>query len=87
MAALSAVLWSAFTAAGAIVAFAQRGSGDGQWREYGSDAGSTRYSTLDQINEKNVKDLKIAWRWKSQNFGRRPDFNWEVTPLMIRGVL
>src|SRR5262249_22096044 len=24
---------------------------------------------------------------KSQNFGRRPDFNWEVTPLMVGGVL
>src|SRR5206468_1496316 len=39
------------------------------------------------LGQKNVKDLAVAWRWKSQNFGRRPDFNWEVTPLMINGVL
>ena len=29
----------------------------------------------------------MAWRWKSENFGRAPDFNWEVTPLMVGGVL
>ena len=29
----------------------------------------------------------MVWQWKSQNFGKRPDFNWEVTPLMVGGVL
>ncbi|MEQ1869254.1 MAG: pyrroloquinoline quinone-dependent dehydrogenase [Vicinamibacterales bacterium] len=59
----------------------------GEWRYYASDAASTKYSPLDQINKDNVKDLKIAWRWKSDNLGPRPEFNWEVTPLMIGGVL
>src|SRR5437016_4052675 len=58
-----------------------------EWRYYGGDAGSTKYSPLDQIDAGNVKNLRIAWRWKAQNFGRRPEFNWEVTPLMIGGVL
>ena len=31
-----------------------------EWRYYGGDAGSTKYSPLDQINAANVKDLKIA---------------------------
>jgi quinoprotein glucose dehydrogenase len=66
---------------------AQRGAVDGEWRYYGGDAGNTKYSPLDQINETNVKDLKIAWRWKSDNFGPRPDFNLEATPLKIGGVL
>ncbi len=66
---------------------AQQGAKNGEWRYYGGDAGSTKYSPLDQINATNVKDLQIVWRWKSQNFGRRPDINWEVTPLMIGGVL
>src|ERR1700730_2946454 len=65
----------------------QSGARNGEWRYYGGDAGSTKYSPLDQINASNAKDLKIAWRWKSENFGRRPEFNWEVTPLMIGGVL
>jgi len=66
---------------------AQQGAKNGEWRYYGGDAGTTKYSPLDQINAQNVKDLKIVWQWKAQNFGKRPDFNWEVTPLMVNGVL
>jgi len=70
-----------------LPASAQYGAKDGEWRFYGGDAGTTKYSPLDQVNATNVKDLKIVWEWKSQNFGRRPDFKWEVTPLMAGGVL
>jgi quinoprotein glucose dehydrogenase len=65
----------------------QYGVKNGEWRYINGDAGSTRYSELDQINEKNARDLRIAWTWKSENFGTRPDFNWEVTPLMVKGTL
>ena len=68
-------------------AHAQQGATKGEWRFYGGDAGSTKYSPLDQINASNVKQLEIAWRWKAENFGPRPDYNWEATPLMIGGVL
>lgn len=71
----------------ALSADAQQGARNGEWRYYGGDAGTTKYSSLDQIDASNVKDLKIVWQWKAQNFGRRPDFNWEVTPLMVHGVL
>ena len=71
----------------AAPSFAQQGAKNGEWRFYGGDAGTTKYSSLDQINAANVKDLKVVWQWKSQNFGKRPDFNWEVTPLMVGGVL
>jgi quinoprotein glucose dehydrogenase len=66
---------------------AQQGATKGEWRFYGGDAGSTKYSPLDQINPSNVKQLEIVWRWKAENFGPRPDYNWEVTPLMAGGVL
>jgi quinoprotein glucose dehydrogenase len=66
---------------------AQQGAANGEWRYYGGDAGTTKYSPLDQINASNVKQLQIVWRWKAENFGPHPDFNWEVTPLMIGGVL
>lgn len=66
---------------------AQKGATNGEWRYYGGDAGSTKYSPLDQINASNVKQLEIAWRWKAENFGPRPDYNWEVTPLMVGGIL
>ena len=66
---------------------AQSGAPIREWRYYGSDAHSTKYSPLDQINRDNVKQLQIAWRWQALNFGPRPDLNWEVTPLMVHGVL
>ena len=32
-----------------------------EWSTIGGDWGATRYSTLNQINTKNVKNLKAAW--------------------------
>jgi quinoprotein glucose dehydrogenase len=66
---------------------AQHGAANGEWRYYGGDAGNTKYSPLDQIDAKNVKELEIVWRWKADNFGPAPDYNWEVTPLMVGKVL
>jgi quinoprotein glucose dehydrogenase len=65
----------------------QSGAKNGEWRFYGGDSGSTKYSPLDQINKENVKDLRIAWRWKAQNFGPTSELNMEATPLMVGGVL
>ena len=66
---------------------AQQGKQGDEWRFYGGDAGSTKYSPLDQINAENVSELEIVWRWKANNFGPRPDNNWQATPLMANGVL
>ena len=77
----AALLWMTMPASG------QSGAKDGEWRHYGGDAGSTKYSPLDQINKSNVKNLRIVWRWKADNFGPRLDFNYEATPLMVGGVL
>ena len=68
-------------------ALAQSGTAGGEWRYYGADAQSTKYSPLDQINRDNVGKLQVAWTWKAQNFGPRADPNYEVTPLMVHGVL
>ena len=82
-----AILTSTLTVLVCSCLHAQQGTKNGEWRYYGGDSGTTKYAPLDQINAGNAKELKIAWQWKSQNFGRRPDFNWEVTPLAIGGVL
>ncbi|HYL39274.1 MAG TPA: pyrroloquinoline quinone-dependent dehydrogenase [Bryobacteraceae bacterium] len=68
-------------------AAAQYGAKNGEWRTYGGDLGSTRYSPLDQINAANFKDLEVAWRFKADNLGPRPEFNFEGTPLMVNGVV
>src|SRR6266404_1996385 len=65
----------------------QTGTKNGEWRTYGGDLGSTRYAPLDQIDAGNFKNLQVAWRFKTEILGRRPDFNFEATPLMINGVL
>jgi quinoprotein glucose dehydrogenase len=70
-----------------IVPFASALAQSGEWRYYGGDAHSTKYSPLDQINRDNVGKLQVAWTWKAQNFGPRADPNYEVTPLMVHGVL
>ncbi len=77
---LASLLW-------ASPATAQYGAKEGEWRFYGGDAGSTKYSALGQIDRNNVNDLQIAWRWRAENFGPRPEFYYRATPLMIDGVL
>ena len=60
----------------------------GEWRSYGNNEGSTRYSPLDQINRDNVKNLQVAWTWKFDNFGTPAEtVTTETTPLMVNGVL
>ena len=65
----------------------QTGAPNGEWRTYGGDLGNTRYSPLDQISATNFKSLEVAWRFKTDNLGPRPEFNLEGTPLMANGVL
>ncbi len=60
---------------------------NGEWRTYGGDLGSTRYSPLDQINAANFSKLQVAWRFRTDVLGARPDFLLQTTPLMINGVL
>lgn len=68
-------------------------SSSGEWHYYGGDAGSTKYSPLDQINRANVGELKIAWSWDSPDQplqkGHRmlSSFAYETTPLMVKGTL
>ncbi|MEO8316288.1 MAG: PQQ-binding-like beta-propeller repeat protein [Pseudomonadota bacterium] len=58
-----------------------------EWLHHRGDAGSQNYSALDQIDRSNVKRLKVAWRWRSDNFGASIYPNYEATPLMAGGVL
>ena len=68
-------------------AAAQQGAPDGEWPSYGGDLGHTRYSGLDQIDADNFSDLEVAWRFKTENLGPRPEFIFQSTPLMVDGVL
>ena len=65
----------------------------GEWRYYGADAHSSKYSPLTQINRNNVRNLRVAWRWSPpdnallklrKGGGVGPN---ESTPIMVRGTI
>src|SRR5277367_346399 len=59
----------------------------GDWPYYTADEKGTKYSPLDQINSANFGKLEPAWRFKTDNFGTRPEFKLEGTPLAVNGIL
>ena len=60
---------------------------DGEWAWYTADMAGTKYRPLDQINASNFNKLEIAWRFKTDNLGSRPEYKLEGTPLMVNGSL
>ena len=61
---------------------AQPSPKNGEWPSYNADIRGTRYSPLDQITGTNFNKLEIAWRFKTDNLGPRPEYKLEGTPIM-----
>ncbi len=59
----------------------------GEWPSYGGDPRGSRYSPLDQIGAANFSSLEVAWRFKTDSLGPRPEYKLESTPLVVGGVL
>ena len=59
----------------------------GDWPHYTGDMRGGKYSPLAQIDASNFKTLEVAWRFKTDTFGPRPEFKLEGTPLAVNGVL
>ncbi|OFW26737.1 MAG: quinoprotein glucose dehydrogenase [Acidobacteria bacterium RIFCSPLOWO2_02_FULL_65_29] len=59
----------------------------GEWPYYTGDVRGTRFSPLDQINTSNFGTLEVAWRFKTDNLGPRPEYKLEGTPVVVNGVL
>jgi len=72
------------TAAGQALPGA-RGNVPGEWRVWGADLWSTRYSPLDQINAENFRSLQVAWKWNAGAFGK--DEYYRTTPIYANGRL
>jgi quinoprotein glucose dehydrogenase len=62
-----------------------RGNAPLEWRYWGADAWSTRYSAADQINARNFDSLQVAWRWDASAHG--DDEYYRTTPLYAKGRL
>lgn len=55
---------------------------DHEWAYYGKDHTNQRFSSLTEINTNNVKNLKLAWRYKT---GKTATF--QTSPIIIDGVM
>src|SRR5439155_6632763 len=57
------------------------------WRVAGGDPGNTRFSSLDQINVTNIRQLQVAWVYHTGDLP--PDRHGEIqaTPIVVDGVL
>jgi quinoprotein glucose dehydrogenase len=60
---------------------------NGEWPMYTADLRGSKYSPLDQITAENFSKLEVAWRFKTDNLGPRPENKLEGTPLMVKGML
>jgi len=60
---------------------------DGEWRYWGADAASSRYSPLGQIDASNFSDLEVAWTWRGDNFSPSPTQYLRATPIYVNGTL
>ena len=60
---------------------------NGEWPDYSGDLRGWRYTPLDQINASNFNQLQVAWRFKTDNLGPRPEYKLEGTPVMVKGTL
>ena len=72
---------------------AQRGAADGEWRAFGGDLSSTKYTPLSQIDSSNVNRLQIAWQRPIVDeyyLGGNPELsfsnNYPSLPLVVDGV-
>src|SRR5215813_5774317 len=81
------ISFSIMTLLTATLLLAQSGAKSGEWRAYGGDLGNTHYSPLDQINASNFNKLTVAWTFKADSLGPRPEYQFEGTPLMANGVV
>lgn len=52
------------------------------WSSYLGDSGRSHYSTLSQITPENVKNLKVVWRYESQDFGQM-----QMNPIVVDSIL
>ena len=61
------------------------------WGYYGGDLFGQRFSSLNEINRKNVQHLKVAWTYHTgetgTGFARTGKMSFEVTPILAFGLL
>jgi quinoprotein glucose dehydrogenase len=87
----TAFLLALVLAVGALAQNKTKVSDASEWPAYGRDPGGSRYSPLTQINRDNVKNLKVAWSYRTgaADVKGRSAHNaaFEATPIFVDGTL
>ena len=73
--------------AGALGLVAGLQAADGDWPVYLGDKASTHYSTLTQVNRRNVRRLQVAWIYHSGDARKDDRSQIQCNPLVIDGLL
>ncbi len=82
------VLWLALSLAGALAGqvtsdqLLKAGAQPANWLMYSGGYASQRFSSLDQINRDNVKNLQLKWIYRPRYLEKM-----EATPLVVNGIL
>src|ERR1043166_7016493 len=91
---MKALLIAALLLSGSVVAATLDNSKLGKpplenWPSYNGDFTGQRYSTLSQINQANVQNLKPVWSYKLANAptSRGDAVSFKATPLVVGGVM
>jgi quinoprotein glucose dehydrogenase len=58
---------------------------DEEWAVYGGSNGRMHYSSLSQIDTSNVKNLEVAWTYRTGDAGKGSQM--QANPLVVDGVL
>ncbi len=79
---LSTLLILLFITRCVLAAGGKEKSGNHDWPAYGGGPENTHYSSLDQINRKNVKKLEVAWSFDTEEKG-----GLQTSPIIVGNVL
>jgi quinoprotein glucose dehydrogenase len=60
---------------------------NGEWPMYTADIRGSKYSPLDQVDASNFSKMEVAWRFKTDNLGPRPETKLGATPIMAKGMV
>src|SRR5688500_4820993 len=61
--------------------------GDTDWPNVGNDKGGTRYSPLREIDRGNVRNLRVAWTYRTGDADSARNTTIECTPIVIDGII
>ena len=59
----------------------------GDWPMYFADPTGSRYSPQAQIDASNFNRLEVAWHFKTDQLGARPEYKLEGTPIEVNGTV